>query len=78
MDWQGIVAIIGAAVAIAGWATAARKSKVLELVEIIGAMRKEIDRLKVRIVELEKENATLRDDNRKLVAQVTSKARALT
>lgn len=77
MDWQGAVAIGGVVVALATWLTSARKSKVQELIEIINAMSNEIDRLKARIVELERENDELRTDNRALCAQIASSAKVI-
>jgi len=67
MDWTIIVALISAAVAVASWATSARKSRVDNLVRIIDAqsdrikvLEEEITVAKARITELEFENRIYR------------------
>ena len=63
VDWSIVVAIVSAVVAIASWATSARKSRVDNLVQIIdaqgrhiAALERDLREAKVRISELEVEN----------------------
>jgi len=62
VDWSIVVALVSAAVAVASWATSARKSRVDNLVKIVDAQARHICELekdlrdaKQRITELEDE-----------------------